>query len=551
MKIKTTPEILQLVSSQPNKDSLLYFTHLILKRNTNKRIYLSSQALKKTFGDRNYTSLRNQLVEMGIINVLSNYRESSWEFLTYKILLPSSKKECIDYEIIDTKLIKRIEYIIENNYEKLSPHIKQVLDNLDKLLITPELLHALKKDSIQLEDEINFTNNNEFKARINQSASGRVHHTLTNLNKTYRTKLTCTLGNLVEIDAKNAQLIFLSQLCPNDQVFNTDVFGGVFYDELSKKMGTDISIKTNKDKFKQQFFNTILCNENKAVVANNKFTSAFKSLYPIMFDYLIQLNQDITKAKTLQLLESDFFITNILKDIVEKKLFVIPIHDAIIVLENDANLVKSIIDSHSIAFFNKLITTSITNYTSCSTPYDSALLIKKGKEYNRTKEKTNNKCICSVNNQGVEQNKNKVRSQDTIEKIAVAIIKIKEEGLKMTTRNIKAKSGVSMASVNKHYKTILTDLDDRETKVMSKSEQRETSELDAINKSISTISISPTNEILNEFNMLCDTYNFPKDVAEIYINHINANGFDSIDEMLDEVNSHPMLKLKMDAKQVA
>ena len=552
MQIKTTPEILQLVSSHPNKDSLLYFTHLIIKRNTNKSIYLCSQALKRTFGDRQYTLLRKKLVELGIIEFFSNYRDGGYPFFTYKILLPCSKKELIDYEITNSKLIQRIEFIIENNYEKLQPHIKQVLNNLEKLVITSELLAELKKDGVQLDDEIIFTNNNKFKARINQSRSGRVHHTLTNLNKKHRTKLTSKLGNLVEIDAKNAQLIFLSQLCKDDTAFNKDVFGGVFYDKLSNKMDVDISAnKEVKDDFKRGFFNTILCNENKAVVANSKYTSAFKSLYPIMYNFLIGFNINGTKASTLQKLESEFFITNITKDIVEKGLYVIPVHDALIVLDEDVDAVKSIIDGHSIAFFNKLISTSIINYTFCSTPYDSALLIKEENEYKVIKKKNNNKCIYSANDQGVEQNKNMIRNQNTIEKIALALIKLKEEGLKLTTRNIQAKSGVSTASVNKHYKTILADLNYKENKEVFIATQGETEVSEASNELKMTIHISSTDEIMNEFHLLCNTYNFPLDVSEIYINHIKDIGFDSVEEMIEEVKLNPVLKNLMNYKQSA
>lgn len=457
MKIKTTSQILELVSNQPNKDALLYFAHQILKRSTNKDIYLSSKLLKKTFGDRTYKSIINQLIELGILEVLTNHRDKQYPYLTYKIILPHSKKDLISYEIIDKKLIGRIEYILENNFEKLKPYIKEVLLNLESLLITPELLSELKKDGVQLEDEVFFTNNNEFKPRINQSKSGRVHHTLTNVPKKYRKKLTSTHGNLVEIDAKNAQLIFLSQLCPKDVTFNEDAFGGLFYENLSKKMGVDISKKANKDEFKRKFFNTILCNENKAVIANNKYTKAFRTLYSIMFDYLIHLYQDSTKANKLQELESEFFITNILRDLVEMKLFAIPIHDALIVLEKDIDAVMSVINGHSMAFFNRYISTSIEHYTTCSTPCDFALLIK---ERRRKEEDNNNKCITSADANGVEQNKNQIRSKETVDKIKVAIMKIKEKGGKITIRKIIAMSGVSNATVNKHYKTILSEIND-------------------------------------------------------------------------------------------
>ena len=551
MKIKTTSQILQLVSSLPNEDALLYFTYQILKRNTNKDVYLSSQVLKKTFGDRAYKSIINQLVELGIVEVLTNYREKEYPFLTYKILLPHSMKDLIDHEITDIKLIKRVEYIIENKYEKLAPYIKQVLLNLELLLLTDELVAELKKDGIQLEDDVFFTNNSYFKPRITQSKTGRVHHTLTNLNKKYRKRLSSSHGNLVEIDAKNAQLIFLSQLCPFDTIFNEDVFGGVFYDKLSMKMGVDITKKSDKDEFKRKFFNTILCNENKAVIANNKFTNAFSTLYPIMFNYLITLNQDATKATLLQELEAEFFITNILKDIIEMKLFAIPIHDAMIVLEKDVEAVISIINDHSMAFFNRHITTSSEHYTFCSTPCDSALLIIEKEETRRRRKENNNKCICSANAKGVEQNKNQIKSLETIEKITLAILTLKEERAKVTTRNIQARAGVSVASVNKHYKVILSDLANDNSDSIISIDDTNTIEIEASNEAAVNFQPSDSNEILKVFTSLAKKHDFPKDIAEIFENHIKNKGFDSISEMIEEINEHPILRHLLDQRKIA
>ena len=551
MKIKTTSQILQLVSSLPNKDALLYFTYQILKRNTNKDVYLSSQVLKKTFGDRAYKSIINQLVELGIVEVLTNYREKEYPYLTYKALLSHSKKDLVEHEITDHKLIKRVEYIIENKYEMLPPYIKQVLQNLESLLLTDELVAELKKEGIQLEDHVFFTNNSDFKPRITQSKTGRVHHTLTNLNKKYRKKLSSTHGNLVEIDAKNAQLIFLSQLCPYDTVFNEDVFGGVFYDKLSMKMGVDITKKSDKDEFKRKFFNTILCNENKAVIANNKFTEAFSTLYPIMYDYLINLRQDSTKATLLQELEAEFFITNILRDIIEMKLFAIPVHDAMIILDKDVEAVMAIINDHSTAFFNRHITTSIEHYTFCSIPCDSALLIIENKETTRRREENNNKCICSANVKGVEQNMNHIKSQETIEKITNAIITLKEEGAKVTTRNIQARAGVSAASVNKHYKAILSDLANDKSNSTTSVKEANTIEVEASNKAVLTDNQTDNNEVLNVFTSLAKKHDFPKDIIEIFENHINNNGFDSVDEMIEEINEHPILRHLLDQRKIA
>jgi hypothetical protein len=333
---------------------------------------------------------------------------------------------------------------------------------------------------------------------------------------------------LVEIDAKNAQLIFLSQLCPNDLAFNADVFAGVFYERLAEKMGVDLN--ANKDRFKESFFNTILCNDNKAIVANSKYSEAFKVLYPAMYNFLLTIDNGDTKASTLQKLEAEFFITNILTDIVNKGLFVIPVHDAVIILEKDIDEVKSIIDVNSDVFFKRTLSTSITHHTSCPTPYDFALLIKEAIIDNNT----TNKCICSAKGQGVGQNKNQIKTDDTINKITLAIKELKEDGVKITIRSIQAKSGVSKKSIEKHYKAILS-----------------TSEIETTQEPIQEEIVQAEASIMTVFRLLADTHSFPEDITEFYIKYINNDGFDTVAEMIDEVNIHPILKHIINTKQIA
>ena len=63
--------------------------------------------------------------------------------------------------------------------------------------------------------------------------------------------------------------------------------------------------------------------------------------------------------------------------------------------------------------------------------------------------------------------------------------------------------------------------------------------------------INEENQILKAFLQLSLAYDFPKDVAEIYINHINKHGFESIEEMLEDVNDNAILKNLLHTKRVA
>jgi len=62
---------------------------------------------------------------------------------------------------------------------------------------------------------------------------------------------------------------------------------------------------------------------------------------------------------------------------------------------------------------------------------------------------------------------------------------------------------------------------------------------------------TPSTYILKEFTLMSDVYGYPDDVAKQFINHIKINGYDSIEEMVDDVKSNPVLKDLMNKKQVA
>jgi len=76
-------------------------------------------------------------------------------------------------------------------------------------------------------------------------------------------------------------------------------------------------------------------------------------------------------------------------------------------------------------------------------------------------------------------------------------------------------------------------------------------EPEAISAPIENNLKTPSTVIMKEFQLMSDTYGYPDDVAEQFINHIKINGYDSIDEMVDDVKSNPVLKQLMNNKQIA
>jgi hypothetical protein len=265
---------------------------------------------------------------------------------------------------------------------------------------------------------------------------------------------------LIEIDAKNAQLVMLSHLFNDDEVFNDAVYSGKFYEILANEMGVDISAKKDRDEFKSKFFKSILFNENRSVVENSKYGIAFKKLFPITFHHLVEMNTDKSKATELQSCESNLFINNITRDLVKAGYFVIPIHDAFIINLEDIDNVTKIINDNCYSVLGRLITLSKTEFcptidcndTTYNNLYDS-------REKEEETINNNQRAVYVVQNElKVGQNKKTVIMNEKIEVITTAIKTLIDTNQKITVRKIQELSGVAKSTVEKHYKCILIDL---------------------------------------------------------------------------------------------
>ena len=78
-----------------------------------------------------------------------------------------------------------------------------------------------------------------------------------------------------------------------------------------------------------------------------------------------------------------------------------------------------------------------------------------------------------------------------------------------------------------------------------------TIELEASNEAVLTDNQSDNNKVLNVFTSMAEKHDFPKDIIEIFVNHINSDGFDSVDEMIEEINEHPILRHLMNKRKIA
>lgn len=419
------------------KDKYFYFIDTLIRQRADKKAkYLSSQKLKRTFGDKTYKAIVDYFVANEIIERFYNRQDGRFGYYKYKLLI--SAKNLIDYQITSKSLIKTIDYFHNTNYESLLDFEKQVLQNIEQLQLPsdydiPKLCMSKSKNT------------------------GRLFHTITIMPKIQRHNLKHTDGfNLGEIDAKNAQLVMLSHLFNDDEVFNDAVYSGNFYEILASEMSIDISDESKRGEFKRKFFNSILFNENKLVVANSKYGVAFKKLFPITFHHLIEMQVDKSRARELQRTESNLFINNITRDLVKNGCFVIPIHDAFIINLDDTDIVQKIINDNCYSILGRLITMSITEF--CPTPLSGNTTYIKLKKEQEIEDIRHEGLYVVQSSKGVGQNKNDLVRVQKTELITKAIIQLMDNNHKITIRKIQEISGVAKATVEKHYKAIINVL---------------------------------------------------------------------------------------------
>lgn len=444
--IQSTQALISLVDSdfESNttlKDKHLYFIDTLIRRRADKKaMYLDSQLLKKTFGDKEYLLIINYFIEKGIVQRYFNKQDGYFSYYTYKLLI--SVKKLVPYQLKSPSLIRTIDYFHNTNYNNLRDFEKQVLHNIQKLQLPSEFdvprLYMTKSKN-----------------------TGRMFHSITNMPKNQRMQLKHVDGiRLGEFDAKNAQLVMLSHMYNDDEVFNDAVYGGEFYNIMADEMGVDISNEASKKEFKRKFFNSILFNENILVVANSKYGKAFKNLFPITYHHLIEMQTDTSKANELQSSESNLFIDNITRDLVNEGLFVIPIHDAIIFDLDKIDSVQKIIDDNCYSVLGRLITLSLEEFcpTPCSqyTTYNN--IYNKGKEEGEEEKDSQRGVYVVQNPKGVGQNKNTQLQDEKVAAVTHAIKQIMADNQKITIRKIQELSGVAKATVEKHYKLILSQI---------------------------------------------------------------------------------------------
>lgn len=447
--IQSTQELISLVDSDFKdnltlKDKHLYFIDTLIRHKADKNAqYLSSKNLKRTFGDRVYKSILNYFVEKLIVECFKCYQDGGYPYFKFKLLISTQK--LLDYEITSVGLQKTINFFHNTNYNNLNDVEKQVLENIQQL----QMPTAIESPKLYMSKSKN---------------TGRLFHTLTSMQRKHRKYLKHVDGHeLLELDGKGAQLVMLSHIYNDDEAFNDAVYSAEIYRIMADEMGIDISTDQARDKFKKQFFNTVIFNQKPSVIANSKYGIAFSKLFPITFHHLIEVNSNTSRARELQEQESQLFIGNITRDLVKQGHFVIPIHDAVVIHKKDFDFAMKIINDNCYGFLGRLMTFSCKEF--CPTPYPNCTtynkIYNKGEAEGGRRESSHTGVYVVQSSKGVGQNNNNLVKVEKIAVITQAIKQLVAENQKITVRKIKEISGVAKATVEKHYRAILADLNNQ------------------------------------------------------------------------------------------
>lgn len=131
---------------------------------------------------------------------------------------------------------------------------------------------------------------------------------------------------------KNHDILFHTNL----SLFKSWVSNGIFYDEFIKKYDNQISRdEVKKIMFEVLFSQNRIYKDHKLIIPYSKDKKIFASVFPVIYEIIkiLKEKQHNKLAIYLQKFESNLFIDNIAKSLVESSIIPLTIHDSIIIPE--------------------------------------------------------------------------------------------------------------------------------------------------------------------------------------------------------------------------
>lgn len=343
-------------------DYLINLIHNVLIKHlyrTNHNINLSSNILKKTYGQY-YNYYLSYLLDNNILKIKNNYvvgKKSKTYNLNDSIIKDNINIYRINNKFLIKKLIKnnsdnykKENYLINNDLRKKIINslfnIKIDYDNCIKYINNLKNKNDLK--NIYLKYNIECIKNGLIFYKFDDF--GRLHTNFTLLKSNIRKKfILIDNENIVEIDNKNSQMLFLTKFIENNysDIINTEEFNkfkelsysGEFYDYIMKKY----NIKTRKSVKKMTSY--VICGINSI---NKKCDIIFSNEFPTIYEYIVNYKKSNKNYKILSYeihkYEADFIFNNLIKEIYKKHpdINLFTIHDCIAVKKSLYNDILSI-----------------------------------------------------------------------------------------------------------------------------------------------------------------------------------------------------------------
>lgn len=348
-----------------SKDKIMYILSLITCSDFDKE-------------SENTPTFKNTLYSKSIIKRVGKSKSKGFktiiDFLVKENFIEKSKnhyngKFCREYTIIqlengltetynvtDSYFINRGRKVLAKKLNYIRPETEAIRENITQLELPIEIRqkYNLPTKFFHQKDVTEFCSYNNITEHITEGRSGRVFNAISGMKKDLRHCFVHSDGsNLSEIDITSAQYYFISvDMMANeftDLNLNNDLAEGKFYENLM----SELKYKGTRDEFKVYLQSNYFNINVKEHGRNEKIDLAITNLYPNMKNYinmLDSLDEFDFKYKTIgtyaQRLESNMMIEFICNDLIQNDLFVVSIHDALLVKEQDVEKVKTIMQNH-------------------------------------------------------------------------------------------------------------------------------------------------------------------------------------------------------------
>jgi hypothetical protein len=340
---------------------------------------LSSVILRRLLGPR-YNAIMAQLQAGGLLKLETDY-SAGLHCREYRFLPPVSRF-CFK-TITDAKLVAAYARSKTNRKSKVHRWLDDILGDpaltFDEDKATAEVDGFTESEFNSLRKECSFEDwkttlrrtirraTNRQWAQTNQGRDlstvdlfgGRYHHPFTSLPKSFRRFIRWSGQEVVNVDVRNSQPLFLCLVYEQEKGLQTPDWvryrslceAGQLYESLNQR-------QIDRDAFKKRFFEEVLFG-NVDSIGWSRFAQQFRAEFPTVFDFILSLKTPAASrqlkgddkerphrlaAKALQRAESNFMFNGVIAELKERGVKpVIPIHDSVLTTAQHAPTVASVI----------------------------------------------------------------------------------------------------------------------------------------------------------------------------------------------------------------